>query len=903
MLLGSSNSELKQLFPTAVLAGNQDLTQKMSAFVLNLLSNSSSNYRQSPLTENQLMAKAVMELNLAVQGVDELAEYFGAQSPLSKMEKWLATDWHKVDWSVCPVDLTAEEASKYYAELLRNDLAFAPNAEIKVKAGVNYFNLSFRISPQILKESDFFLHWGKSGVAQEWWSQEVRPSEITQLGETTFHVESKVLADLPGDYRITLYAKHALSSERIWLGRPEIDDLSLSVVTDRSLAVIEKKARKVVAARRTIDAAFLSYEGFVEELILQKRSSEYNEFGREVFQHTTQNSELREKLSEHLTRAKQILASSRDPKERKDATEVLQLLQRLGIGEIVLVAPEGPQASAGGLSQVITGLLQTLSTRDIQATLISLLYEDENGKRHRSAADLLKEGFLLGKERLQLKLAGEVMVRIGGTKNEKGIVRFPTIVPIEVYLAQKGNLRIYLLRHRRLADSLYRNVWADEQIRRAIFLGRGALEVMANPEFGITPHLIISNDWMTGLVPALMQVDQKYANNPALKEAQTVHIIHNGGKAYQGRFATSQFGEDLFPMLGVEANHFMGLTEPSDRTVLNFTAAAVFHVRNAVLTVSQPYAEQLLTPEGGEGLENLFRRRRRILFGISNGIDRLSIRRTIWELGFLAIGEESKAFRYRDALWTRRLPALKKILKNQVQCRFGLLSTPNAPLICLVGRLAEQKGIGLLVGEVENKLTVLNSLLENNPELQILICGPLSEGDLAAKRLEEQLKLLIQLYPGRIAASLEFAPHREALEIAAASDLFLMPSRYEPGGLTQLEALAVGTPVVARNVGGLQATLRDALTDPQGGNSFLFKEYDPKEFYRVINQALKFFYRSDDYGKLMINASEAEHDWADRLPSYLALFRFIAGVSEPFRRYPFLESEVSLVEASRASRV
>jgi starch synthase len=436
-----------------------------------------------------------------------------------------------------------------------------------------------------------------------------------------------------------------------------------------------------------------------------------------------------------------------------------------------------------------------------------------------------------------------------------------------------------------------------------VFLARGALEVMANPEFGITPHLIISNDWMTGLVPALMQVDDNYANNPALKEAQTVHIIHNGGRAYQGRFASTQFGEDLFPLLGIAGNHFMGLTEPSDRTILNFTAAAVFHVRNAVLTVSQPYAEQLLTPEGGEGLENLFRRRRRILFGISNGIDRLAIRRTIWELGFLAIREETKAYRYRDALWTRRLPALKKILKTEVQHRFGLVSKSDAPLICLVGRLAEQKGIGLLVGEVENKSSVLRSLLENNPELQILICGPLSEGDLAAKSLEGELKILTNLYPGRIAASLEFAPHREALEIAAASDLFLMPSRYEPGGLTQLEALAVGTPVVARNVGGLQATLKDALIDPENGNSFLFKDYDPREFYRVINQALKIFYNSEDYAKLMINASEAEHDWADRLPSYLALFRFIAGVSEPFRRYAFLESEVSLVEAIRASRV
>jgi len=230
--LESSGTPAVSLFSSVSPAERRIFVEKMSSFVLKLLNNSNPTLTARSFTENQQVANAIMELNLATIGVDELVEYFSPDAPLSKMEKWLSTDWQKVDWSVCPVDLTAEEASKYYGELLRNDLAFAPNAEIKVKSGAPYFNLSFRISPQTLEEADFFLHWGKSNSNEVWWSQEVKPTEIRQISESTYHIDSKILADIPGDYKITLHARHALSSEPIWLGRPAIDDLSFNIVKD-----------------------------------------------------------------------------------------------------------------------------------------------------------------------------------------------------------------------------------------------------------------------------------------------------------------------------------------------------------------------------------------------------------------------------------------------------------------------------------------------------------------------------------------------------------------------------------------------------------------------------------------------------------------------------------------------
>ena len=855
----------------------------MSLFIRNLLA--ASRGEDSSFTL-QLVADRIKELEL-----------------VERRESVQVSETH-LDWAVCPVGLSAADASLYYSALLRGELKFEADTHIQELNGNHFFVQSFKLNERLLDDTDFFLHWGKDGAP--WISQEVRPVDIAPRPEGGYFIRAKILAHEPGQYRATIYAKHAHSSELLWIGRPQLDDQPFEVSAKSNLIPITvaiKQRAEVGSSIQELLEIIDSYDRFASELIRKKRSADFKILGREVFKRTSQNAVLREKLSEHLARAKEIVASSRDAKERRLAQEVIQLLQRLGIGEVVLVAPEGPHATAGGLSQVITGLLHTLSDRDIHSTLISVLYEEPNGKKHPSAEQILSNGFFFDGEILKPKLVGEVTVQFGETRNANGVVRYPQIIPVSVYLAQKDNVRILLVRHRRLADSLYRNVWADEQVRRSVFLSRAALEIMSNPEFGITPHLVISNDWMTGLVPALMQIDERYYNNPALREAQTCHIIHNGGKGYQGRFATVQFGEDIFPLLGLSGPHLAGLSDPHEKGILNFTAAAVYHVRNAVLTVSQPYAEQLLTPEGGDGLESLFRRRRRILFGISNGIDRLAIRKTIWELAFLAIGEEAKAYRYRDALWSRRLPAMKKELKNGIQRRFNLQVDSEAPLICLVGRLTEQKGIGLIVGEVAPKVSMLDALLRENPRLQVLICGPLSEGDPLSLHLKRHLEELKLWYPGRVSASLEFAPHKEALEIAAASDLFLMPSRYEPGGLTQLEALAVGTPVVARNVGGLQATLRDALNDLEQGNAFLFNDYTPKEFLRVINKALRLYERPEEFRKLEINASEAKHDWTDRLPSYLALFRFIAGVSEPFRRYSFLEDEVSMVEAIRASRV
>jgi starch synthase len=426
---------------------------------------------------------------------------------------------------------------------------------------------------------------------------------------------------------------------------------------------------------------------------------------------------------------------------------------------------------------------------------------------------------------------------------------------------------------------------------------------MRDKRFGIHPHIVVTNDWMTGLVPAYLQTDPRYVADPLMKGIETVHIIHNGGRDYQGRISTNFFGEDLFPILGIGPAHFFGLSDPKDRTCLNVTAGALFHVRKGILAVSKPYAAQLLTRDGGEGLEELFRKRRDIVFGISNGIDLDSLRRIFWELGekarqsleLPAVGSS----RYHEKRLLKQLPYFKQSLKAVVQKKYGLNVDSHALLLCLISRLAEQKGITLLTDNTDAGISSLEAVLMQSPDVQIFIGGPSNEGDPVVGKLREVVADLKERYPGRVNAEFDFILHKDALEITQASDLFLMPSRYEPGGITQLEALAAGTLVIARNVGGISATLQDYNHETREGNSFLFHDYTSDALYEKVCQAIDIMRPESKRFELMHKAALSQHDWSYRAPKYLALFQYISGVLRPQNIFPHLAKETSIVDAIR----
>jgi starch synthase len=565
---------------------------------------------------------------------------------------------------------------------------------------------------------------------------------------------------------------------------------------------------------------------------------------------------------------------------------VYQTLNNIGVGEVVLVSPEGPQATFGGIAQVIEGWLKAFPEHGIPVTLISLLYEQAQGNKHSDAFATLRNGINICGKNVKVKYCGEVDIPFGPTTRPNGgqWVQGAYNVRANVYMAESGNVRVFLLRHSRYADRLYPHLMGDEHLRRVIFLGRGALEIMKNPAFGIRPQLIISNDWISALVPVLRKLDWRYNGADNLKNCRTIHLVHNAGKDYQGRFANNHNNQNLYPMLELDQAHWDGLMDPQQKNMFNITSAALLHLNGAIVAVSRTYAKELLTKEGADGLEGLMWRQKAGLFGISNGIDQVKQRKTVMrigegarqDLGWGQIGSEGgeDLSRFFD-----NLLGYKAAAKLRLQRNFGLHQGEDKIILTLVGRLAEQKGISLLMGNAAGDgCSVMELILRKYPETQFIIAGPRVDGDNLSERFCGLLSHLSRCFSGRVLGITEFVPHDFAMEIFTAGDWTLMPSRFEPCGLSQLHALLAGSLVIARNVGGLSATLERFNDTSSRGNGFMFDEYSSTALRNTMCWALDRTRDADFRKQLMLAAAHAQHDWSHRIPQYVSIFQHILGV-------------------------
>lgn len=771
------------------------------------------------------------------------------------------------------------EIAMLRATALHRSFRFLGVPKTELTSGRLTVTQEFHIEPSILRQTELFVHWGRyDGIP--WTDHEIPLREVEPLASGNFRFRTVIEISEPGHYGLTCAARALSSDDRIWLGARDSDDVTFDV---------DQAAPRPTKVPQRYQNFLPNDPRFDETLeLLRERDS-----ARILHEASGLNGEA---LLQFRDRAHEFLKKDGRASKRRSALQnFLMSADRVGIGEIVLISPEGPQAIAGGLAQVITGLLKSLSARNFPVTLITPLYEEGQGNKHRPAEEIIREGIRFDGETIPLKEVGAVSIPFGHTllSGTPHLKRSPLEVRARVYLAEIGCVRMFFLRHERLADRLYAHVWSDEQVKRAIFLSRGALEVVCSPEFQIDAQILVTNDWLTAFVPVLLATEPKYRDDPSLENVKTVHVIHNCGRDYQGRFLVNHFGEDLFPMIGIAPEHFFGIADPNDRRYLNLTGAAVFHTNDAIVTVSRPYAEQLLTPEGGEGLDGLFRKKKDILFGISNGIDLDAFRRLFWGEG---TAFQRKQVRYDPERLLSSLDRLKSTLKQGVQRTYKLIQDPAAVVVSLIGRLAEQKGIRLLIERV-GEVSTLEAALIRFPEVQFVIGGPATEGDQSVAELRDLCEELQLRYPGRINAMFDFLPHREALVITQASDLFLMPSRFEPGGITQLEALAAGTPIVARNVGGIKATLRNYNPADESGNSFLFLEFTATALFEAISRGVDLMRDESKRAKIIAEAAYSKNDWADRLPKYVALFHHVLGISDT--RYPFLAHERKELESIR----
>lgn len=531
----------------------------------------------------------------------------------------------------------------------------------------------------------------------------------------------------------------------------------------------------------------------------------------------------------------------------------------LGKDRVVIVSPEGPHAIAGGLAQVVKGLSMSLSGCGKDVTLITPLYEKSYGVGSHSKSSILSEGIeYLGKN-IKLKEVGEVFVAFGELNNATGDnVECGKRYRVRVYNGQEGRVNFIFLSHPKLADRLYGGISSRDYLERAVFLSRGALEVLLQAEKSEIGGVVLSNDWPSALFEPFKNYDYRYQ---ALKEYKVIHVLHNAGLGYQGRIAVVEDGVDNFGLLNLRPEFIDKFLEDQNSSLINISQASIRSSRGAILTVSKPYAEQILSEDDAEGLSGVLESKN--VYGISNGISEKLVRETAF-----GVGADMSVDAVSD---------LKKKLLKEVQEELGLKENAEAIFAVMIGRLTEQKGIGLL-SPLNNERSVFEVLLRAHKNLQIAVIGPGSEKELEFSKFHEHLNYLKEKYKGRISSKFQFVDPSRAIKYTASASLFLMPSRYEPGGLTQLEALCVGTSVVAHRVGGLSATLSQYTE--QSGNSFLFEDFSRQAFLRAFKEAVRSMSFAGVRREVLKRALSAENDWSSRLPYYLALFESLGDLSQ-----------------------
>ena len=370
--------------------------------------------------------------------------------------------------------------------------------------------------------------------------------------------------------------------------------------------------------------------------------------------------------------------------------------------------------------------------------------------------------------------------------------------------------------------------WHDNAARFALLARVAAMIALGDSGLAWRPDLIHAHDWQGGLVPALLAA--------APQRPATVFTIHN--LAYQGLYPYDTFQalglpEALWSTNGVE---FHGQ--------LSFIKAGIVFA-DRVTTVSPNYAREIQTPEFGHGLDGLLRHRRAALSGILNGIDH-----RVWNPArdpFLA------------APYSRQRCAGKAACKTALQEEFGLDIDAGLPIAGMVSRLVEQKGVDLLID-------VLPALLER--PLQIVVLGT---GD---ARHEQALRALARANPRRLAVLIgydEAVAHR----IIAGADLFLMPSRFEPCGLTQLYSLRYGTVPLVHRVGGLVDTVIDATQDTLADGSATGIGFDgtrPEALVAAIDRALGLYGDRHLWATLMRAGMRQDFTWRQSAEEYQRLY-------------------------------
>jgi starch synthase len=408
---------------------------------------------------------------------------------------------------------------------------------------------------------------------------------------------------------------------------------------------------------------------------------------------------------------------------------------------------------------------------------------------------------------------------------------------IRIAKTEKG-IKVYFINHEGFFSraGLYGAAGGDyaDNAERFIFFSRGVLEACKAMEF--RPDIIHIHDWQTGLIPAYLKT--VYKTDSFFQHTKTVLTIHN--LAYQGTFHKS-----IVPIAGFHWGDFKpDRLEYHDQ--LSFLKAGLAYAER-LSTVSPTYAQEIQSsPEFGRGLEGLLRYRSSDLVGILNGLD-------------LEEWDPAKD-PFLPKAYDAQTLAARRDCKIHLQKSLKLPVAAEKPLLSMVTRLDWQKGVDLLAGIVPDLMS---------RQVQLVILG---QGDL---RLQNSLERYQRQYPDAVRVITDFNDPL-AHHLYAGSDLFLMPSRYEPCGLGQMIAMRYGSIPIVAATGGLRDTVWP-VNGRDTGTGFLFQPANAKAFLGSILEALHWFSDKGVWAALQRRAMTADFSWENSAQAYLELYRLALG--------------------------
>ncbi len=385
---------------------------------------------------------------------------------------------------------------------------------------------------------------------------------------------------------------------------------------------------------------------------------------------------------------------------------------------------------------------------------------------------------------------------------------------------------------------------------RFAFFSKAITESLQHLPAGFECDILHCNDWQTALAPVFLR--EFYQGLPLYDRVKTVFSIHN--VAFQGQFSDTVM-EDI---LGVAHIPAAASQLRCDACSINYMLGALRYA-DAITTVSPTYANEIQTPEFGEGLDGVLRERSYALQGILNGID---------VAGFDPATDKRIAANY-----TVEDRSGKAVCKAKLQEELGLEVRDDRPLMVMVTRLTRQKGMDLV-------MYALDRILSGGVQVAVLGTGD--------RDYEDGLRYFQDKYPGTMAARIEFDPALSQ-RMYAAADMFLMPSKFEPCGLSQIIAMRYGTLPIVRETGGLKDTVIPYNEFTGEGTGFSFSNFNGDEMGDAVFRAARLFWDNRDaWNQLVTQAMSQDFSWTRSADKYLDLYFFM---------HPEIERPAAVVDA------